>query len=84
MIDTERRVLKMIRKTLHFFFLKIGHFLDHLFVLIFATAVLKLALDWNMCYAELLPHATLGMVAFGLGAIAASRIADKWHRDGMM
>ena len=84
MIDTERKVLKMIRKTHHFFFLNIGHFLDHLFALIFATAVLKLALDWNMCYAELLPYATLGMVAFGLGAIPASRIADKWRRDGMM
>ena len=74
----------MIRENLHFFFLYIGHFLDHLFVLIFATAVLKLALDWNMSYAELLPYATLGMVAFGLGAIPASRIADKWRRDGMM
>ena len=79
----------MKRENLHFFFLNIGHFLDHLFVLIFATAVLKLALDWNMCYAELLPYATLGMVAFGLvafglGAIPASRIAEKWRRDGMM
>ena len=66
----------MIRKTLHFFFLNIGHFLDHLFVLIFATAVLKLALDWNMCYAELLPYATLGMVAFGLGAIPAGLLTN--------
>ena len=74
----------MIRKTLHFFFLNIGHFLDNLFVLIFATAVLKLALDWNMCYAELLSYATLGMLTFRLGAIPAGRIADKWRRDGMM
>ena len=76
LIDTERSVLKMIRKTLHFFFLNIGHFLDHLFVLIFATAVLKLALDWNMSYAELLPYATLGMVAFGLGAIPAGLLTN--------
>ncbi len=74
----------MKRENLHFFFLNIGHFLDHLFVLIFATAVLKLALDWNMSYAELLPYATPGMVAFGLGAIPAGWIADKWRRDGMM
>jgi len=74
----------MKRENLHFFFLNVGHFLDHLFVLIFATAVLKLALDWNMSYADLLPYATPGMVAFGLGAIPAGWIADKWRRDGMM
>ena len=74
----------MKRKTIHFYFLNIGHFLDHLFVLIFATAVLKLALDWNLSYAELLPYATPGMIAFGLGAIPAGWIADKWRRDGMM
>ena len=74
----------MIRKTLHFFFLNIGHFSDHLFVLIFATAVPKLALDWNMSYTELLPYATPGMVAFGLVAIPTGWIADKWRRDGMM
>lgn len=74
----------MKRKNIHFYFLNIGHFLDHLFVLIFATAVLKLALDWNLSYAELLPYATPGMIAFGLGAIPAGWIADKWRRDGMM
>lgn len=74
----------MKRENIHFYFLNIGHFLDHLFVLIFATAVLKLALDWNLSYAELLPYATPGMIAFGLGAIPAGWIADKWRRDGMM
>ena len=74
----------MKRKNIHFYFLNIGHFLDHLFVLIFATAVLKLSLDWNLSYAELLPYATPGMIAFGLGAIPAGWIADKWRRDGMM
>lgn len=37
-----------------------------------------------MSYAELLPYATPGMVAFGLGAIPAGWIANKWRRDGMM
>ena len=74
----------MRRNNIHFYFLNIGHFLDHLFVLIFATAVLKLALYWNLSYPDLLPYATPGMVAFGLGAIPAGWIADKWRRDGMM
>ena len=30
------------------FFLNIGHFLDHLFVLIFATAVIKRAVEWDL------------------------------------
>ncbi|MEM7408174.1 MAG: MFS transporter [Pseudomonadota bacterium] len=69
---------------LRFLFLNIGHFLDHLFVLIFATAALRLTLDWNMSYAELIPYATPGFVAFGLCAIPAGWLADKWSREGMM
>lgn len=74
----------MKREKVNFFFLNVGHFLDHLFVLIFATAVIKLAIDWNLSYQDLLPYAAPGMVAFGLGAIPAGWIADKWNRHGMM
>ena len=61
----------MPRKNLEFLFLNIGHFLDHFFVLIFATASLRLTIEWNMSYSELIPYGTLGFVAFGLGAIPA-------------
>ncbi len=74
----------MKRENVNFFFLNVGHFMDHLFVLIFATAVIKLAVDWNLSYQDLLPYAAPGMVAFGIGAIPAGWIADKWHRHGMM
>ena len=30
------------------FFLNIGRFLDHLFVLIFETVVIKLAVEWDL------------------------------------
>lgn len=72
------------RARLNFLFLNVGHFLDHLFVLIFATAALRLTLDWGMSYAELIPYATPGFVAFGLMAIPAGWLADKWSREGMM
>ena len=72
------------RKNLEFLFLNIGHFLDHFFVLIFATASLRLTIEWNMSYSELIPYGTLGFVAFGLGAIPAGWLADKWSREGMM
>ena len=69
----------------HFLFLNIGHFLDHLFMLIFASvAALTLSREWNMSYAELIPYATPGFIAFGIGAIVAGWIADKWSREGMI
>lgn len=74
----------MQRNRLRFLFLNVGHFLDHLFVLIFATAALRLTTDWGLSYAELIPYATPGFVAFGLCAIPAGWLADKWSREGMM
>ena len=75
----------MSRDRLNFLFLNAGHFLDHLFMLIFATvAALRLAEEWGMSYAALIPYATPGFIAFGIGAIPAGWIADKWSREGMM
>ena len=75
----------MPRDRVEFLFLNAGHFLDHLCMLIFATvAAVRLAEEWGMSYAALIPYATPGFVAFGVGAIAAGWIADKWSRQGMM
>ena len=69
----------------HFLFLNAGHFLDHLFPLIFATAAaLVLAGEWQMDYAELIPYATPGLVAFGVFSLPAGWLADRWSREGMM
>ena len=66
-------------------FLNVGHFLDHLFMLVFATAAaLHLADEWGMRYAALIPYATPGFVAFGVCTLPAGWIADKWSREGMM
>lgn len=68
-----------------FLFLNIGHFLDHFFMLIFATAAaLRLTTEWGLSYAELIPYATPGFIAFGVCAIPAGWLADKWSREGMM
>ncbi len=75
----------MNRDRLYFLLLNIGHFLDHLFMLIFATvAALVLYREWGVGYAELLAYATPGFFAFGLFALPAGWLADKWSRDGMM
>lgn len=75
----------MSRQRINFAYLNAGHFLDHLFVLVFATvAALRLSGEWNMTYAELIPYATPGFIAFGVCAIPAGWLADKWSREGMM
>jgi MFS family permease len=75
----------MNRDRAHFLLLNIGHFLDHLFTLIFATvAALTLTRDWGLTYGELLAYATPGFLAFGLFSLPAGWLADKWSREGMM
>jgi MFS family permease len=72
-------------RQLEFLFLNVGHFFDHLLILIFATvAALALAREWGIGYAALIPYATPGFVAFGLFAVPAGWLADKWSREGMM
>ncbi len=75
----------MDRDKAYFLLLNIGHFLDHLFTLVFASvAALVLYREWNVSYAELLAYATPGFFAFGLFSVPAGWLADKWSKDGMM
>ena len=54
-------------------------------MLVFATvAALSLSQEWGMSYAELIPYATPGFVAFGVCAVPAGWLADRWSRNGMM
>ena len=69
----------------HFLFLNIGHFLDHFFLLIFASAAaLVLAVEWQMTYGALIPYSTAGFIAFGLFSLPSGWLADRWSREGMM
>jgi MFS family permease len=73
------------RERVHFLLLNIGHFLDHLFTLIFATvAALALTREWGLGYADLLKYAAPGFFAFGVFALPAGWLADRWSREGMM
>ncbi|MBT5456623.1 MAG: MFS transporter, partial [Rhodospirillaceae bacterium] len=75
----------MQRSQISFLFLNVGHFLDHLFILVFATvAALRLTTEWGMSYAALVPYATPGFIAFGVFAVPAGWLADKWSREGMI
>jgi MFS family permease len=73
------------RDRIHFLLLNVGHFLDHMSTLIFATvAALALSRDWGVSYGELLKYATPGFFAFGVFSYPAGWLADKWSREGMM
>ena len=70
---------------LEFLFLNLGHFYDHLFILIYATvAALVLPAAFDMSYADLIVYATPGFIAFGAFALPAGWLADRWSRRGMM
>ena len=65
-------------------FLNLGHLLDHLVMLVFPTVILALAREWDQPYAELLPLALGGFIAFGAFAIPAGWLADHWSRYKML
>src|SRR3954470_10192045 len=65
-------------------FLNLGHLLDHLAMLVFPTAVVAIAKEWNMPYGDLLKIATGSFIAFGAFAIPAGWLADHWSRYKVM
>ncbi len=72
-------------RRLSFLFLNLGHFFDHLFILIYATvAALALQSEFGLSYAQLIIYATPMFVAFGAFALPAGWLADRWSRQGMM
>jgi len=68
----------------HALLLNLAHLLDHFFMLIFPTAVLAISVEWGLTFAQLLPLSLPAMAIFGLGALPAGWLADRWSRRGMM
>lgn len=65
-------------------FCYVGHGADHLFMLLYPTAVLAMGSEFNASYAEMLALATPGFIAFGAGSIPAGWLADRWRATGML
>jgi MFS family permease len=65
-------------------FLNLGHVLDHLFMLIYPTAVLALSAEFDRSYGELLALSLGGFIAFGAGSLPAGWLGDRWSRHAMM
>ena len=65
--------------------LNVGHAIDHMMLLIFATAVGAIAADFGFArWEDLMPYSVGAFFMFGLGAIASGRLGDLWGRRGMM
>jgi MFS family permease len=65
--------------------LNVAHAIDHMFLLIFATAVASIAADFGVArWADLMPYGVGAFAMFGLGSLPAGRLGDLWGRRRMM
>lgn len=65
--------------------LNAAHGIDHMFLLIFATAVASIAHDFGYAnWSDLMPYGIGAFALFGLGALPAGRLGDLWGRRAMM
>src|SRR5579864_89352 len=72
------------RRRLAIGFMNWAHALDHFVVLIYPTVVIELAVVYGRSYASLIALSTASFVAFGLFALPAGWLADRWSRRNMM
>ena len=65
--------------------LNIAHAVDHLFLLIFASAVATIAIEFGFTkWEDLMPYGAGAFLMFGLGSLPAGRLGDLWGRRSMM
>ena len=65
--------------------LNLGHAIDHMFLLIFATAVGAIAVEFGVQrWEDLMPFSAGAFLLFGLGSLPAGRLGDLWGRRAMM
>lgn len=65
-------------------FVNLAHLTDHMFMLIFPTAVLAMEADFGRSYGELLALSVGGFIAFGAGSLPSGWLGDRWSRRNMM
>lgn len=62
----------------------VGHSFSHLLMLLYPTVVLSLEPLWNRPFEELIGLMLAGQVLFGVGAVPAGWLGDRWSVPGMM
>jgi len=65
--------------------LNIAHAIDHMFLLIFATAVTTIAQEFGLTrWEDLMPYSAVAFFLFGIGSLPAGKLGDHWGRRSMM
>ncbi len=65
--------------------LNVAHAIDHMFLLVFATAVGAIAADFGLArWEDLMPFGVGAFALFGLGSLPSGRLGDHWGRRRMM
>ena len=65
-------------------FSNVGHSLNHLLTLLYPTVVLVLEREWARSYGELIALMLAGQILYGLAALPAGWLGDRWSTRGMM
>ena len=65
-------------------FSNFGHTCTHMYTVLYATAVLYLPQVFNLPYGELLSLSSLGLMLYGVAALPAGWLGDRWSQVGMM
>jgi MFS family permease len=65
-------------------YMNVGHSFSHLVMLIYPTVVLALEPAWEIGFSELLPLGFLGYMLYGLAALPAGWLGDRWDSAKMM
>jgi MFS transporter, FSR family, fosmidomycin resistance protein len=66
------------------FFANVGHTLTHLMMLLYPTVVLTLEKQLALSYGELMWLFVPGLVLYGLAALPAGWLGDRWSAENMM
>ena len=65
--------------------LNVGHAMDHMMLLVFATAVTSIAAEFGLArWEDLMPYGVAAFFFFGIGSLPAGKLGDHWGRRKMM
>lgn len=65
-------------------FNNVAHSLNHLLMLLYPTAVLAMVPSFGISYADLIELATPGLVLYGIAALPAGWLGDRWSQTALV
>ncbi|MDA0653215.1 MAG: MFS transporter, partial [Proteobacteria bacterium] len=65
-------------------FSNLAHYYNHVIMLLFPTVALVLESEWGLSFGALLQLAFWGYLAYGLAALPAGWLGDRWSTRGML